>query len=201
MLKGHVFKKQTFESEMYALAINNYYNSQSGIYGNYGNDMKITTNGSNLTITNGAACICGRILEEDTSTTLNAGTDTAFCRLVIEIDLDKENTDTEFKQAEYKILKSTSGYPDLTQADIVKNVAGVYQFELARFKTSANGISEFAEIKNYLSYANIYKMIEDKINAIEDGSGFLPSDKIKIGKDTPIASEMSEGDIYLQYFD
>ena len=201
MLKGEVFDKQTFKSDTFALFINTFLNSNNGIINNFGNSMQVSYSANNLTISSGVACIQGRFVTEDSSTTIDAGNNTLYCKLVIEIDLDKENTKLEFKQAYYKILTSETSYPELTQTDIVKNGTWIYQFELARFKTSTNGISEFVEIKNYLSYDNIYKMIEDKIKSIEDGSGFLPSDKIKIGKDTPLASEMSEGDIYLQYFD
>ena len=54
--------------------------------------------------------------------------------LNIEIDLNKQNTEEDFTQAYYKIIKSSSGYPSLTQTDIINN-NGIYQFELARFRT------------------------------------------------------------------
>ena len=83
--------------------------------------MAVTYSGSNLTIASGAACIQGRFVEEDTSTTISAGTDNYYCRLVIEIDLDKENTTSAFLQGEYKVLRSSTGYPTLTKNNVVKN--------------------------------------------------------------------------------
>ncbi len=143
MLKGHVFSKQLFGHPIFALFINTFLNGENGVSDNYKNGMKVTYNQNILNIDSGAVCIQGRFLEEDVSTSITAGTDTAYCKLVIEIDLDKQNTESEFVQGTYKIVKGTNAYPELTQTNIVKNNAGIYQYELARFKTGANGISEF----------------------------------------------------------
>ena len=125
MLKGHVFKEQVFGNQIFALFINTFLNGKNGISNNYKNAMKVTCSGSTLTVQSGAICIQGRFLEEDTSTDIAVGTDPAFCKLVLEIDLSKQNTASEFNQASYKIVKSTSNYPNLTQNDIVKNNVGI----------------------------------------------------------------------------
>lgn len=154
MLKGHVFKEQAFGNQMFALFINTFLNGQNGISNNYKNGMEITYNGSTLTVQSGAVCIQGRLLEEDTSTNITAGTDTMYCKLVIEIDLDKLNTETEFTQASYKVIKSMSGYPELTKNNIVKNNSGIYQYELARFRTTASGIINFQDRRTFLDFEN-----------------------------------------------
>lgn len=173
MLKGHVFAKQLFGNSIFALFINTFLNGKNGISKDYKNAMAITYSGSTINVDSGAICIQGRFLEEDTSTQLSAGTDTAFCKLVIEIDLDKQNTETDFLQGVYKIVKSASAYPSLTQTDIVKNNSGVYQYELARFKTTANGITEFADKRTFLDFNSIYAEIEQHIKDIDDGAPYL----------------------------
>lgn len=184
MLKGHVFSKQLFGNPIFALFINTFLNGINGVSNNYKNGMAVTYSGSTVTVDSGAVCIQGRFLEEDTYTSLSAGTNTAYCKLVIEIDLDKENTESEFTQASYKIITSTSGYPNLTQTNIVKNVAGVYQYELARFRTSSSGISEFQDMRTFLDFTSIYEQItqeyqnvlaqlEEELGTVEDGSAYL----------------------------
>lgn len=159
MLKGHVFKKQIFGNQIFALFIDTFLNSKCGVLGNYTEKMQVTYSGNILTVSSGCACIRGRFVEEDTNTPITADTDTAFCKLVIEIDLDKENTDENLIQASYKIIKSASSYPVLTQTDIVANNSGVYQFELAQFRTGLNGITDFVDKRTYLDFKSIYAEI------------------------------------------
>lgn len=184
MLKGHVFKEQVFGNQIFALFINTFLNGQNGVSNNYKNGMEVTYNGNSVTINSGAVCIQGRFLEEDTNTELDVGTDNNYCKLVIEIDLDKQNTDELLVQASYKILKSSSGYPSLTQTNIVKNNAGVYQYELARFKTSSSGISDFQDMRTFLDFNSIYSEIqtnyrtilnelEEELADVEDGSAYV----------------------------
>lgn len=166
MLKGQVFSEQIFESKIFAIFINTFLNGKNGIVQNYRNGMAVSYSGSNVTIASGAVCIQGRFLEEDSSSTLNAGTDSMYCKLVVEIDLDKINTESDFEQGYYKIVTSSTGYPTLTQTDIAENNAGVYQYELARFKTSVNGISEFQDMRTYIGDELQYQLIED-LNSIK----------------------------------
>lgn len=184
MLKGHVFKEQIFGNQIFALFINTFLNGQNGVSNNYKNGMQVTHNGNTLTVQSGAVCVQGRFLEEDTSTDISAGTDSSYCKLVIEIDLDKQNTESQLSQASYKIVKSSSGYPNLTQNDIVKNNAGIYQYELARFKTSSSGITEFQDMRTFLDFDSIYSAIqtqfqsvlaelEEELESVKDGSAYL----------------------------
>ena len=209
MLKGHVFKEQIFGNQIFALFINTFLNGQNGVSNNYKNGMQITYSGNTLTVQSGAVCIQGRFLEEDTSTQISAGTDTSYCKLVIEIDLDKQNTEQQLLQATYKIVKSGSSYPNLTQNDIVKNNAGIYQYELARFKTSSSGISEFKDMRTFLDFESVYNTIktefesvleelEQELAGVEDGSAFVLKSSILSGTEEPNDSLGSDGDIYLQ---
>lgn len=184
MLKGHVFSKQLFGNPIFALFINTFLNGKDGVSNNYKNGMAVTSLENTVTIDSGAVCIQGRFLEEDTSTTLIAGTENAFCKLVIEINLDKQNTDSEFVQGIYKIVISASGYPNLTQTNIVKNNLGIYQYELARFKTSASGITEFKDMRTFLDFESIYdkikeeyrtilQQLQNELENVENGSAYI----------------------------
>ena len=180
MLKGHVFSNQIFGNPIFALFINTFLNGANGISDNYKNGMALSHSGASVTIDSGAVCIQGRFLEENLSTTLSAGTDAAYCKLVIEIDLDKTNTAADFQQGSYKIIKGQNDYPSLTQTNIVKNNAGVYQYELARFKTGTNGITDFQDMRTFLDFDSIYDVIEQHIQDIDDGSIFIPKSNINV---------------------
>ena len=212
MLKGHVFKEQICGNQICALFINTFLNGKNGVSNNYKNGMKVTASGSTVTIQSGAVCIQGRFLEEDTSTPISTGTDTAYCKLVIEIDLDKQNTEQQLLQASYKIIKGSSNYPNLTQNDIVKNNAGVYQYELARFKTGAGGITDFQDMRTFLDFESIYDIIktefesvlgelEEELAGVEDGSAFVLKSSILSGTEEPNNSQGSNGDLYIQYLE
>lgn len=166
MLKGHVFKQQIFGNQIFALFIDTFLNGNNGISNKYKNGMELTFNGSTVTVQSGTVCVGGRFLEEDSSTDISAGTDTAYCKLVIELDLDKQNTESDFVQGAYKIIKSTSTYPELTQTDIVKNNSGVYQYELARFKTGINGITDFEDKRTFLDFESIYAKIKNELQSV-----------------------------------
>ena len=166
MLKGHVFKEQRFGNHIFALFINTFLAGHNGIVNGYKNSMRVSYSGSNVTIASGAVCIQGRFLEEDSSTTLNAGTNTLFCKLVLEIDLDQENTESEFNQGSYKIITGANDYPTLTQDDIVASNTGVYQYELARFKTGTSGITNFVDKRTFIDFDSIYQELEEESDIV-----------------------------------
>ena len=170
MLKGQVFSRQLFENQIFALFINTFLNGNNGVSNNFLNNMEVTYSGNNLTVNSGAVCIQGRFLKEDSSTTISAGTDTSYCKLVVEINLDNQNTESDFRQAYYKIIKGANSYPALTQNDIVKNNAGIYQYELARFQNSSSGITNFQDMRTFLDFESIYDIIQEHIRAIDAGS-------------------------------
>ena len=184
MLKGHVFSKQIFGNPIFALFINTFLNGRNGVSNNFKNGMAVTYSGSNLNVNTGAVCIQGRFLEEDSGTQISAGTENMYCKLVIEVNLNLENTNSDFVQGAYKIVKSASGYPNLTQNNIVKNVSGIYQYELARFRTGVSGITEFKDMRTFLDFNSIYDALEKEYRAIlqelenelanvKDGSAYL----------------------------
>ena len=163
-LKGHVFNKQLFTSECFALFIDTFLAGNNGIV--TGCEMSNTTNSIN--IHDGYFCIKGRFIEEEGGTTINVeGTtqDDIYCKLVCEIDLSKENTVTELKQVSYKVLQATNDYPVLQQENITVTGGGnIYQFELAQFKVTETGIENFVDKRTFLDFNSIYEEIRRNIN-------------------------------------
>ena len=151
MLKGHVFLYQIFGNEICAKIFDTLGLSKNGILKDYGDEMEVTYSGSNVTVSSGVAMIGGRPVQETSSTTIDAGTNTLFCKLVLTVNLDAENTSADFNQGYYEIVTNPTDYPALTQEDIVNNNSGKYQFELARFKTAIDGITDFVDTREFLS--------------------------------------------------
>ena len=212
MLKGHVFAGQVFGNQIFALFINTFLDGANGVSNDYKEGMALTYNGSNIHIASGAVCIQGRFLEEDTGKDISVDTDTQYCSLVLEINLDEANTEDNFVQASYKILKNSTNYPVLTQNNIVKNNSGTYQYELARFRTSSSGISEFTDRRTFLDFNSIYNAIrtefrdvltklEEELAAVEDGSAYFLNSRFKIFHNEADDSQGKEGDIGLVWFD
>ena len=139
---------------------------------------------------NGFFCIRGRFLEIVGEDTLSVGTDESFCKLICEIDLSKENTESELTQASLKIIKSNNNYPQLTQQDITAE-GTIYQFEFAQFKAGANGITEFKDTRNFLDFDSIYtkvnnetkeviEQIKKELENVKDGSKYIIKDNIAV---------------------
>lgn len=204
MLKGHVFKQQIFGNQIFAVFINTFLNGKNGISNDYKNKLAVSYSGSTVTVQSGVVCIQGRFLEEDTSTSISTGTDTAYCKLVIEINLDKQASESELAQAYYKVVKSESGYPELTQSEIVKNNAGIYQYEIARFRTTSSGIVDFQDMRTFLDFESIYsaiekeykvvlKQLQDELEAVQNGSAYkLKSDLAILEGNLTIESQLAQ---------
>lgn len=174
MLKGHVFDEQLFGSEIFAVFTNTFLDGENGVVQGFGNSMAVSVNGSDLTIQSGVVCIQGRFLQEDTSSTITAGTTPAYARLIVEINLNEVNTENTFLQGSYKIITDNSTYPTLTQTDIVNNVSGIYQYSLGRFQITANGIANYVDERTYLDFTSIYGEISEHISAIDNEKIFMP---------------------------
>lgn len=174
MIKGDVFNKQSFPSNTFALFMDTFLNKKCGVIADYKNGMALSNTSNQVTVSSGALCIRGRFIREDSSTTLNVSYQSnTYCKLIIEIDLDKVNTISELNQVTYKILSSETAYPTLVQTDIVKNESGIYQYELARFMCNSSGISQFTDMRTFLDFGSIYDEIREHIEDIDEGSIYL----------------------------
>lgn len=177
MLKGDVFEYQEFENQIFALFIDLFMNKANGVARTYKNGMNLSYSGHTVTIDSGACLVQGRFLEEDSSTTIDAGIETSFCKLVVEIDLDKTNTIETFNQGAYKIVKDNSAYPSLTQQDTVGTNTGKYQYELARFKISDGVVTEFSDRRTFIEDELQYGAIDALIQIVNNNYNALNSAK------------------------
>ncbi len=211
MLKGHVFTEQIFGNEIFALFIDTFLDKKNGI-ARYKEEMALSYNENTITVRSGCVCVRGRFIEEDSSKDIIVESGNDYCVLVIEVDLNQENTEEELKQVTYKVLKGINNYPELTKNDIVEENLGIYQFELARFRMSNNQITEFQDKRVYLDLTSIYEEIknqgqsiienlEEELTTAKEGSIYVLKESIKSGLDKPTDDIGVNGDMYMQYFD
>lgn len=163
MLRGHVFKFQTFANEVFAHFINTFLQGNMGV--TKGCALSNTTD--SVSIGAGYFCIYGRFLEIIGTETISDITNTGYYRLVCEIDLSKVNTTSTLNQAQIKIIRGQSAYPTLTQ-DNLDNGEDVYQYEFARFKVTENGITEFTDVRTFLDFSSIYTQISNDFTTLFD---------------------------------
>lgn len=140
-IQGITFSKQLVTSNddahIYKLLLNGRKGKTKGCTMTYGGD--------DIFISNGYFFIADRLVKItslETVSTPIVSTGTTYNRLVFEIDLTKTNTETAFEQGYFKILSSTTGYPDIVQEDL-DNGGNVYQLPFARFTKTVDGIGAF----------------------------------------------------------
>jgi len=161
MLRGHVFKYQTFSETAFAHFINTFLRNNIGV--TKGCNLSHTTNSA--TISAGFFCIYGRFLEVVGNETISNITNTGYYSLVCNVDLSKTNTKTQLLQAELTVVRNTSGYPTLTKENL-DNGGNVYQYEFARFRVTDTGITDFQDRRTFLSIDSIYTTIRNEFNTL-----------------------------------
>ena len=182
MIKGFRFTNQLANAEVDARIHQEFLNKNDGIF--YG--MNISKTNNSITIAEGLCEIAGRPVAVIDTETVNVGTNTSYCILILEIDLSKDSTKDVFEQVSFKILESSSAYPNVTQEDInmYNGENNIYQLEFARFRTGSTGIIEFKDTRKFLSFTGIYAQIKadcEKVMAeikqelanVKDGSDYL----------------------------
>lgn len=182
MIKGFRFTNQLANAEVDARIHQEFLNKNDGIF--YG--MNISKTNNSITIAEGLCEIAGRPVAVIDTETVNVGTNTSYCLLILEIDLSKDSTKDVFEQVSFKILESSSAYPSVTQEDInmYNGENNIYQLEFARFRTGSTGIIEFKDTRKFLSFTGIYAQIKadcEKVIAeikqelanVKDGSDYL----------------------------
>lgn len=182
MIKGFRFTNQLANAEVDARIHQEFLNKNDGIF--YG--MNISKTNNSITIAEGLCEIAGRPVAVIDTETVNVGTNTSYCLLILEIDLSKDSTKDVFEQVSFKILESSSAYPSVTQEDInmYNGENNIYQLEFARFRTGSTGIIEFKDTRKFLSFKGIYAQIKadcEKVMAeikqelanVKDGSDYL----------------------------
>ena len=161
MLRGHVFKFQTFANEAFAHFINTFL--QGNMCVTKGCELSNTIDSA--TIGAGYFCVMGRFLEIIGNETIEDITNTGYYNLVCEIDLSKTNTKSELNQATIKVVRNTSGYGNLTKEDLFEG-GSIYQYEFARFRVAEAGITDFEDRRTFLNLESLYSLINNNFNEL-----------------------------------
>ena len=140
-IRGITFSKQSVSSNddahIYKILLNGRKGKTKGCKMTFGTD--------DIYISAGYFFAANRLIEissAETVATPIVSSGTSYCRIVFEIDLSKVNTNTAFNQGYFKILSSTSDYPEITQEDL-ENGGNVYQLPFAKFTKTVSGIGSF----------------------------------------------------------
>lgn len=142
MISGITFDQQSIKAEDMAHFMKTFSANANGITRGCG----ITSDSNNMYMAEGYLLIQGREIKITGTQTValnKVTTGEQYCRIVIEIDLSKSNTETVCNQLAIKTLTNSSGYPSLTQQDLEDYPEGKYQFLLAQYHTTASGIDSF----------------------------------------------------------
>lgn len=143
MISGITFDEQTIKSADMANLVKKFSGGQSGIT----RGCTITSDSSNMYISEGYLLIQGRQIRVTGTHTVPLETVTTgelYCSVVLELDMSKENTETQLNQLSLKTITSSSGYPTLMQQDLEENPEGTYQYLLAKYHVSISGADSFS---------------------------------------------------------
>lgn len=161
MLRGHVFKFQTFANEAFAHFIDTFLQGNMGVT----KGCNLSKTNDSVTIGAGYFCVMGRFLEIVGNETISNITNTGYYQLICEIDLTKTNTSSELNQAVIKLIRNTSAYSNLTKEDLF-NGGTLYQYEFARFKVTEQGIIDFSDRRTFLNLTSLYSQINSNFNTL-----------------------------------
>lgn len=167
MILGQTYDEQLFKSEMFRLFIDTFADNQNGIINNYKQSCVLSNTQSTITVADGAFLMQGGLIQIQGNETVEVELDNTCCILAFEIDLTQENTETEFNQGKFKVIKGTgTSYPTLQQDDIVNNVTGIYQMEFARFFADAGGISNFVDKRTFIDFTTMFENINTQVTSL-----------------------------------
>jgi len=172
MIKGHSYDKQLYYSVADRLINNTFLNGCNGIFKQEGNACSLTHTNDTIAISDGFFIIQGGLTEIKGTENISVVLNDSYCVLVYEIDLQKQNSDTDFTQGQFKVLSGQNAYPVLTTQKLSEN-SGVYQYEFARFVASSKGITNFVDSRTFLDYDSIFSYIKEQIDQIEQNSIYI----------------------------
>lgn len=188
MIKGHSYDKQAYYSVADRLINNTFLNGTNGIFKQEGNACNVTYTNNTITIEDGFFVIQGGLTEIKATESIEVTLNNTYCILVYELDMQKQNSETEFTQGQFRILSGQNAYPTLTQQQLTEN-KGIYQYEFARFIASSNGISNFVDTRTFLDYNSIFSYIKEQIELIEESSLYVTRNEFE-----PITNKVGELD-------
>lgn len=192
MIKGFRFTNQLSNAEVDARIHQEIFNKTDGIF--YGMELSYTNN--SITVSEGLCEIAGRPVGIVGSETVEVAPGNLYCLLILEIDLSKESTKEIFNQVSFKLLTSSTSYPNLTQQDInrLDGENKIYQLEFARFLTTTAGINSatFKDTRKFLNFENIYDEIRQHIQDIDNGTLYVQKADIAVIKAEVTTPEPTE---------
>lgn len=102
----------------------------------------VTALGSTLSMAAGVVIVCGRLAALGAESWPVTGAQSGYARILINVDLTRASTSTQFEQVYYTTEYSATeeGFPSLVQDDINDN-GTLYQAVLSTVALSAGGIS------------------------------------------------------------
>lgn len=140
MYRPITYEKQTVRRTDDAQLFNNLFEGGIGIC----KGCEITHSESAIFISRGFFIVSGRWTMVDATVSISVPatiTGVLYCRLVFDIDLARENTETVANQARFAVLTDPDGWPALVQEDLDANPqTGRYQQLWADFMLGVNGI-------------------------------------------------------------
>lgn len=167
MLAGYTYDSQLFTSEAFRKFQNEFIDGNCGVL----DGMSVTTTNTTATIADGWAIIKGGLLREQGGTTLNL-TNNGYYIVTLQIDLSQTNTETDFNQGSFLVLRGTNDYPTLIQQDLTAG-GTIYQMGLAKFQKTDNGISNFEDIRPNLNWTSLYTEYAQKLQSLENLSSVI----------------------------
>lgn len=174
MLAGYTYDSQLFTSEAFRKFQNEFIDGNCGVL----DGMSVTTTNTTATIADGWAIIKGGLLREQGGTTLSL-TNNGYYIVALQIDLSQTNTETDFNQGSFVVLRGTNDYPTLIQQDLTAG-GTIYQMGLAKFQKTDNGISNFEDIRPNLNWTSLYTEYAQELQSLENLSSVITTDGNKI---------------------
>ena len=199
MIKGYRFTNQLANAEVDARIHQEFLNRNDGIF--YGMELSYTNN--SITVSEGLCEIAGRPVAVVGDETIAVSSESLYCLLVLEVDLSKASTKDTFEQAYFKLVTSSSGYPNVTQQEInrIDKTENIYQLEFARFRSGTAGISDFKDTRQFLSYEGLYNEIKKTIESIKNESSVAFKVDIKTGQEVPTNEYIDGKQVFLKRID
>lgn len=178
MIKGHSYDKQLYYSVADRLINKTFLNDSNGIFKQEGNACALTYTNDTITILDGFFVVQGGLTEIKGSETIPVVLNDSYCILIYELDMQRQNSETDFTQGQFKILSGQNAYPIITKQKLTEN-QGVYQYEFARFIASSKGISNFKDSRTFLDYNSIFSYIKEQIEQIEESTIYVTRNEFK----------------------
>ena len=157
MQVGITFDKQLLTSRQHAHFQKLFLNDTDGIT----KGCAVSQSNGYVYVQKGFFVVSGRFVEitgAETIDTPAVTSGTLYCKVVYEIDLSKENTESDFTQGYFKTLTSASGYPSVTQEDL-DNEGTIYQMPFCQYTKTVDAIDSFLDLRPIFDLKSVWETI------------------------------------------